>query len=87
MDIFKIGCLVSCGLALVIIIASFIEHRRNVVEIQQLRKENEKLRKYNRYQQKQIEGLREHNGNLYDENLELKCSAILSNIPDFGDNL
>ena len=87
MDIFKIGCSVSCGIALITIIASFIEHRRNVVEIQQLKKENEKLRRHNRYQQKQIEGLREHNGHLYDENLELKCSAVLNNIPDFGDKL
>lgn len=80
-----IGCLVMSGVSIALIILSAIEHKRAAMQIDALIRDNEKLRRHNRYQQKEIESLREHNGNLYDENAVLKNNiGILNNIPDFG---
>jgi predicted nucleic acid-binding Zn-ribbon protein len=70
-------------MSIVILIVALINHNSKQAEIDQLTKEVTKLRKYTRYQQKQIEDLREHNGNLYDENLGLKNTMVRSNIPSF----
>lgn len=80
-----IGCLVMSGVSIALIVLSIIEHKRAAMQIDVLIKDNEKLRRHNRYQQKVIDGLREHNGNLYDENATLKNNiAVLNNIPDFS---
>ena len=84
MKIYIIAGLVLCGITLTIIVAAYIEHKRMQAKIRKLESEIVTLRKYTHYQQKQIDSLREHNGNLYDENLGLKCSALLKNIPDFS---
>ena len=84
MKIYIIAGLILCGITLMIIVAAYMEHRRMQAEIRKLKSEIVTLRKYTHYQQTQIESLREHNGKLYDENLGLKCSAMLKNIPDFS---
>ncbi len=84
MKIYTIAGLILCGITLTIIVAAYIDHKRMQAEIRNLKSEIVTLRKYTRYQQTQIESLREHNGKLYDENLGLKCSAMLKNIPDFS---
>lgn len=86
MRIFIICCLILSGSALAVIVSAFIEHKKTQKLITELKKEGEKLRRYTRYQQKQIDDLREHNGKLYDENLELKRTMTLMNIPDFKQN-
>lgn len=83
MRIYLIACLTLCIITLIIIAAAYVEHKRNQAEILRLKAEVVKLRKYTHYQQSQIENLREHNGNLYDENNGLKRTMALNNIPDF----
>lgn len=80
--IFSVASILMCSLALVV---AFYGRKQLVKRIEFLEKQNETLKRHNRYQQKQIEGLREHNGNLYDENLGLKCTMVMQNIPDLSD--
>jgi hypothetical protein len=78
--IFGIVCCVIT-MVTIVVTTSIIRHLKSKIFALQL--ESTKYRNYTRYQQKVIEGLKEHNGNLYDENNSLKCRMNLENIPDF----
>ncbi len=85
MDKALIFGIVCCGITIAVAITAVFIIRHLLAKITILQLDVNKYRNYVRYQQKTIDGLREHNGNLYDENATLKNNmATLNNIPDFS---
>lgn len=84
MNLLDIICLVLCIASLTALAIMTRVCTNAYKQIKQLKVQNETYKRHNRYQQKQIESLREHNGNLFDENMDLKCTLAMNNIPDFS---
>jgi len=77
--------IVCCGITIAVAITAIFVIRHLIAKISTLQLDVNKYYNYVHYQQKVIAGLREHNGNLYDENATLKNNmAVLNNIPDFS---